>query len=182
MDPDPDDRRRRNRLAIAVVVGLVLVGAALGAFIGLVGSSVVRVLPDSDPTVSRPGRDGTSYPPLTPQPSTQQTSETTPPPETRSPRTPRTPRPGALTASPLQAGTFETIQLSGTLPGVPQGVQLQVQRKQGGVWTAFPVTATTQPGGAFTTSVETGQVGANVFRLTDPQSGRSTPPVTVQIG
>jgi hypothetical protein len=62
------------------------------------------------------------------------------------------------------------------------GAQLQVQRKQGGAWAAFPVTTTTGPGGTFTTAVETGQVGTNVFRLTDLRSGRSTPPVTVRIG
>ena len=179
MNPDPDDRTRRIRLAIAVVVGLALVGATLGAVIGFVGSSVVRVLPNPDPSVSRPNQDGKTYPPLTPQSPTQQPSDTTSPPETRSPRPPR-PR-GALTASPLEAGTYERIELSGTLPGLPEGVELQVQRKQGGVWTAFPVTATTQPGGTFATAVETGQLGANVFRLTDLQSGRSTPTVTVQV-
>jgi len=184
VNTDPD-RSNRPRLVVAAVASLVVIGAILGGFVGLLGSAIVTVLPDADPTPRTSGGEPETYEPLTPQTPTQEplTTPTQEPSETATTRSPRPPKPRpTLTATPLQAGTYERIDLTGAFPGLPEGVQLQVQRKEDGAWVAFPVAPTTQPGGVFSTSIETGRPGANFFRITDPASGRSTPPVTVQIG
>lgn len=176
MDTD-DPRAARNRLLIVGIVGLLVAGGLLGLFVGLLGSTVVRVLPEASPTATRAGQgggDGTSSPTQT-TPTSPATST-----ETKSTRRPRQPRP-TLTASPLAAGTYDRINLTGRFPGLPAGAALQVERRQAGSWVVFPVSLTAQPDGSFATYVQTGQVGANVFRVTALGSGRSTPPVTVQI-
>ena len=160
------------------MLALVVVGAIIGGFVGLLGSTLVSVLPDSRPPATRSEREPKTFEPLTPQSPTQEPTET--PTETRSPRPPQSR--ATLTATPLEAGTYERIDLSGTFPTLPEGVQLQVERKEGDAWVIFPVSVTTRPGGVFSTYVQTGRVGTNLFRVTDPGSGRSTPPVRVQIG
>lgn len=175
---DDDARAARNRLLIVGISGLLVAGALLGLFVGLLGSTVVRVLPEVSPTATRAGPGGGGEGTSTPTETTPTSSAT--PTETTSPRQPRQPRP-TLTASPLTAGTYERVNLTGRFPGLPAGAALQVERRQGGAWVVFPVSLTAQPDGSFATYVQTGQVGANVFRVTALGSGRSTPPVTVQI-
>ena len=179
MNADPGDRGSRHRLIIGAVVALVLVGAILGGFLGLLGSALVSVLPEADRAPARSVREPTTYEPLTPQSPTP-TQEPSGTATTESPRPPKD-RP-TLAATPLEVGTYERIDLTGTFPDLPEGVTLQVERKEGGTWAVFPVTATTRAGGTFSTYVQTGRVGENKFRVTDPGSGRSTPPVTVLVG
>ncbi len=164
----------RNRLLVAGLVGLVVAAGMLGLFVALVGGTAVRVLPDASDTPTRQGPDRGSSPTVSPSP-------TATPTRTKSSPQPR-PQEPVLTASPLEAGANERIDLTGRFPGLPEGSALQVERRQGGTWVDFPVSMTAQPDGSFSTYIETGQPGANEFRVTAPVLGRSTPPVTVRIG
>jgi hypothetical protein len=62
-----------------------------------------------------------------------------------------------------------------------EGVALQIQRKQGGTWTDFPVTATVR-GGSFETWIQTTQTGLGRFRVFDKKANLASNVVTVQIG
>jgi len=84
-----------------------------------------------------------------------------------------------LNASPLQASVSQRIDLSGRYPG-GDGAVLQVQNRQGGQWTDFPVTVTVS-GSTFHTYIYTGNPGPQRFRVVDPGSGRASNTVTVTI-
>lgn len=181
MDND-DPRAERNRLLILGVVGLVVAGGLLALFVGLVAGTDGRVFSDAAQPATRTGQDRTSDPltAITPTPTPTATTPTGSPTATRT-KSPRQPRP-TLTVSPLEAQTYDRIDLTGRFPGLSAGAALQIERRQDGEWVVFPVPLSAQPDGSFATYVQTGRVGENVFRVTDTTSGRSTPPVTVQIG
>jgi len=102
VNADPDDRRSRHRLAIAAVLALVMVGAVLGGFVGLVGSALVSVLPDAEPQSTRSVRQPKTYEPLTPHSPTQPTETA----QTESPRPPQVEPTLTATSAPGQANTF----------------------------------------------------------------------------
>ena len=181
MDNDP--RAERNRLLILGVVGLVVAGGLLALFVGLVAGTDGRVFSDAVQPATRTGQDRTSDTLTAITPTATTPTATTPTPSATAKRTksPRQPRP-TLTASPLEAQTYDRIDLTGQFPGLLPGAALQIERRQDGEWVVFPVPLSAQPDGSFATYVQTGRVGENVFRVTDTTSGRSTPPVTVQIG
>ena len=85
-----------------------------------------------------------------------------------------------LTAGQDSVGAMEQIDLTGDYDG-GEGAVLQVQRKESGSWSDFPVTVTVS-GGQFATYVQTGQTGKNVFRVVDSNTGEASNPVTVQVG
>ncbi|UAL29318.1 hypothetical protein K8W59_16330 [Nocardioides rotundus] len=85
-----------------------------------------------------------------------------------------------LTAGQDSVGAMEQIDLTGDYDG-GEGAVLQVQRKESGSWSDFPVTVTVS-GGQFTTYVQTGQTGKNIFRVVDSNTGEASNPVTVQVG
>ncbi|MDP9445025.1 MAG: hypothetical protein M3P83_12025, partial [Actinomycetota bacterium] len=89
------------------------------------------------------------------------------------------PSPITVTASSTQAGSYERIALTGHYPG-GDGVTLQVQRREGGSWTAFPTSALVD-GETYRTYVELGRPGPNVLRVTDPVSGRVSNVVVVRV-
>jgi hypothetical protein len=84
-----------------------------------------------------------------------------------------------LRVSPSSVGSFEHINLSGSYRA-PDGTTLQVQRKENGVWTDFPVT-THVSGGSFATYVETAHTGLNLFRVSDGASTRTSNVVRVTV-
>ena len=77
-----------------------------------------------------------------------------------------------LRASTSQAASYEEVTLRGRYPGAT-GTTLQVQRREGGSWAAFPTSATVD-GGTFSTFVASGQPGLNEFRVVDPSTGRTS--------
>lgn len=85
-----------------------------------------------------------------------------------------------LTVGKPTAASMERIDLTGVYPG-GEGAVLQVQRKDGGRWTDFPVTAGVS-GEQFSTYVQTGRGGAQKWRVKDTDSGRVSNVVTVTIG
>jgi hypothetical protein len=84
-----------------------------------------------------------------------------------------------LSADPLHVAPSQRIVLSGTYPGA-NGSTLQVQNRQRGRWTSFPVTVTVT-GGSFQTYIYSGDPGRHRFRVVDPGSGHASNPVTVTI-
>lgn len=174
---DNEDLSNRRRLWVAGGIGLVVAGTMLAVFVSLVGGTVMQ-LRTADPVTAQQDLP----PALTPVPTTTKPPPTsaTPPPTTRPSRTPQ--RQPTLTATPEQAAPYDRIDLSGSFPGAPAGTRLQVQRREGGSWVAFPVSLQTGAGGDFSTYVETGRLGANLFRVMATGSARSTATVTVRIG
>jgi hypothetical protein len=85
-----------------------------------------------------------------------------------------------LHANPTRVAPGERIDLTGRYRG-GNGATLQVQRRQGGSWGEFPVTASVS-GGRFHTWVLTSQTGPNRFRVLDQTTGRHSAPVTVRVG
>jgi hypothetical protein len=186
----------RNRAILFGVVTLVVVGAIVGLGVGWLGSRAVDSTGIDDveaPDDGRPGVTNDPYEDFTASPSEPEdtegtTTEPTEPTET-TPTTPteptktrksREPREPTLNASPTQASTSEQVSLTGRFPGMGSGVSLQVERKEGGVWTDFPVTMTTNERGTYSTWIITGHTGPNRFRITS-ETGESTPTVIVQI-
>ncbi len=85
-----------------------------------------------------------------------------------------------LVVSPREARPMERVDMTGTYEG-GNGVQLQVQRYEDGVWSDFGVSATVRSGG-YKTYVMTGRAGENRFRMYDPASERGSNVVLVTIG
>jgi hypothetical protein len=85
-----------------------------------------------------------------------------------------------LSASPLAVAASERIDLDGRCPALPSGTVLQVQRKEGGQWTDFPVTATCS-GGTYSTYILTGHSGLNRFRMLALGSDETSNTVRVQV-
>jgi hypothetical protein len=90
------------------------------------------------------------------------------------------PQPISLQASPLHVSAGERINLDGAYRG-GAGVRLQIQRREAGSWTDFPVTVAVT-GGTFHTYITTGHTGLNTLRVLDQRNGRASNVVHVQVG
>jgi len=87
-----------------------------------------------------------------------------------------------LTAGEVNVSPMQSIDLSGTYTG-GEGHLLRVQRKSdGGGWEDFPVPDVDVQGGQFSTSVETGRTGKQLFRVKDDDTGEVSNVVSVQVG
>nr|CAA9332983.1 MAG: hypothetical protein AVDCRST_MAG46-1529 [uncultured Nocardioidaceae bacterium] len=177
MDFDQDSNHgRRNRTVVFSVLGLVTIGVLLGLLVGGLGLAAVRTVDvgsDDSPTSQaseesdEPTSDATDT-----EPTEDETTTTVEPDESDA----------TLVASPTEVGSYEEIDLSGSFPELGPGVTLQVQRRESGTWTDFPVTATTGEGGTFATFVQTGVLGTNKFRMMALDTGETTPTVKVEVG
>lgn len=199
MTPDQDEFRRRAVRAALMVAGIAVV---IGLVIGGITASVVNLtglVPDSpaSPSLPTPGAgddDELPTPSLLPTTTPSPRASATPsregtsgvadtPSPTPSPthkhRKHRTASDIGLQASDESVAAFEEVTLSGTYPG-HSGTTLQVQRLEGGSWTAFPASATVD-GGRFSTFVASGQSGQNQFRVVDPDSGETSNVVTFNV-
>ena len=74
---------------------------------------------------------------------------------------------------------MEEVSLGGRYPG-GNGTTLQVQRREGGSWTAFPTSATVD-GATFETHVALGLPGPNRLRVVDPRSGTTSNAVVITV-
>jgi len=86
-----------------------------------------------------------------------------------------------LTAGSTQVPLGGQLDLTGTFPGA-EGTQLQVERLSNGTWAPFPVNATVQPGGTYSTYITSSVGGEASFRMTDPATQQSSNEVEVTIG
>ncbi|MDO9378959.1 MAG: hypothetical protein Q7T56_08910 [Nocardioidaceae bacterium] len=164
---------RRNQLLAKVVVGLVVVGAAIGIFVGMVSATVLDAvgIRATEPTP-------TAAASASPTPSAAPTSAPTTAATTEAPAPEPTPQ---IEVSPQDASPGERITFTGSFPDLDGGTTLQVQRREGGEWTDFPVDARTRDDGTFSTYILTSRTGEQQFRL-EAAGGTATPPVTVTIG
>ncbi|HSS68507.1 MAG TPA: hypothetical protein VLK34_08140, partial [Nocardioidaceae bacterium] len=70
--------------------------------------------------------------------------------------------------------------LTGSCTSIPSGAVLQVQRKESGTWTDFPVTATCN-GGSYSTYILTGHTGPNRLRMLAVGLDETSKSVVVQV-
>jgi hypothetical protein len=165
---------------VALMIGLVVGGLVLGIsrFAGV--DKVAEAQADQPPaTMSIPPYHKTSaakeprvktYPP-SPTPSVDL--------PTGEPSGLAAPTGIALVVSPPEVAPGQQINLSGSYGR--EGASLQVQRRQGGGWTDFPV-STTVGNGTFNTWIVTSQTGTAEFRVADTATGTVSNAVTVTIG
>jgi hypothetical protein len=85
-----------------------------------------------------------------------------------------------LFVAPQRVGPGERINFNGVYRD-GEGATLQIQRRENGRWTDFPVSATVR-GGAFSTWIETSRVGESEFRVFDPAIERASNVVRITIG
>jgi hypothetical protein len=180
-DPPP----RALLIAAAAMTGVaLLVGLAIAAVVitavrvsGLdesggasAGSRPSLYMPKYHPT-----RSAAADEPDLPTPQPTRTVEKGPK-STAHPRTERI----TLFVAPQRVAPGGRINFNGVYVD-GEGVALQIQRKDTGGWTEFPVTATVR-GGAFETWISTTHTGRNAFRVYDPHANRASNVVVVTVG
>lgn len=170
---DEDDERRS--LAGRLAFWFIIIGATLGALLGLGGTALVNAT----------GLGTVDLPPIS-TPTTAPTTDTTPTPAPEPSATatadPTEPDPTIETSS-KQVNPGERFIIEGTFPELGEGAALQVQVKdEGGDWDDFPIETTTRDDGDFKTELYTSRGGERQFRLLNKQTNKATPAVTVQIG
>lgn len=84
-----------------------------------------------------------------------------------------------LSAGQTSVANFGQIDLTGVYPG-GEGAVLQVQRFENGAWADFDATIPVS-GESFSTYVQTGVSGVNRFRVTDPETQKSSNEVRVTV-
>ncbi len=167
-------------VGVALVVGMVLGGGALAAtkVLGLGGGDRAADGATSTDTLFLPEFEETekpSGPLLTLRPDPSKAAD---------PKNGTTEKPAPKSKISLSAGQTQVvpmgqIDLTGIYPG-GEGAILQVQRLEAGTWDEFPVTVAVS-NETFSTYVQTGQVGANKFRVVDTDNGKTSNVVKVQI-
>jgi hypothetical protein len=183
---DPDESPARALLfAVAAMAGVaLLVGLAIGgvvlAAVGSGGSGAATgavddapqtmVIPEYTPTES--ADDEWDLPSVEPSP-TPEVDLGDAEKEGRADRI-------TLFVAPQQVGPGERINFNGVYRG-GEGATLQIQRKESGRWTDFPVSATVR-GGSFSTWIQTSRTGQSQFRVFDPSLERASNVVSVTIG
>ncbi len=167
-------------VAVALVIGGVVSVVALAAA-NVAGIDQARPTATAAPSLYIPSGEPTTTPDGYPDPEGGDDADPT---EEASPGEEQTKEPKAraisLQAFPAKVSANERINLSGVYQR-GEGAQLQVQRREGGTWTDFPV-STRVSGGLFTTYVFTTRSGVQRFRVTDVGSGRSSNLVRVTVG
>lgn len=173
----PLDRSRLTSGAITTALTMIVIGGLVGVALGFGASTVL----------ASSGLGDTELPPISSSPTTDdegetETSATPTPTRTVEPSETAVPEP-SLTASSATVPPGTRFTLTGAIPALGPGAQLQVQVKDAGSdWDDFPVTLTTGADGGFSAEVYTSRTGAREWRLVNVESGQATPAVTVTIG
>jgi hypothetical protein len=192
-DYDDEPGRALTHAFVAMVAVALLVGASVGLALmaaakigGLGGGSAEADAPDDDSPASlympsyQPTEDSGSgwdlpgpseSPPSLPGAGGGSPSAT----KTKAARSGIT-----LFVAPQQVNPGERINFNGVYEGA-DGATLQVQRREGGSWSDFPVTASVR-GGSFETWITTSRTGPTNFRVYDDAAGKKSNVVRVQIG
>lgn len=185
---DGERQERRERPVLWGLVALVGVGLAIGLFAALVATTAADVLglDGGERTSAESGEEASMY---LPTPTATGRNAGPGPLVSVGPRGPGRPsgaasdqggtQPISLSAGQTRVSEMERIDLVGSYPG-GEGAVLQVQRKEGGTWSDFPVSVSVS-GGQFSTYVQTGRVGKAEFRVVDTDSDAASNTVTVQI-
>ena len=85
-----------------------------------------------------------------------------------------------LFVAPQRVRPGERINFNGVYRD-GEGATLQIQRRENGTWTDFPVSATVR-GGSFSTWIQTSRTGGAQFRVFDPAIERASNVVRITIG
>lgn len=182
MDEEESDWRKQLLVGLGVLVAVALL---IGGVVGIIAIKAADVA-GIDGSTSTGKDERVTFPSYQPTKTPDSTEPTTPEAPTGSTPPTTTAKPPKsvikLNASPSSASAYQRVNLTGTYPGAPTGTSLQVQRREGATWTNFSSVTASVNGGSFTTWIETGQPGANRFRVLDAGSGKASNPVTVQIG
>jgi hypothetical protein len=183
-----DDPHKREQvyatLGVVVVLALIVGGVMAGIAYGV--AHVAGLTGGSDPVpAAGPAAPATSaYAAASPSsaaPATPAASASASPSASTSPGARRHDRHGAiaLTAHPRRVAQMGRISLDGRYGG-GAGQVLQVQRREAGRWSSFPVTITVR-GGTFHSWVASGRSGVNRFRVVDIRAGKASNPVAVTV-
>lgn len=173
----PLDRSRLTSGAITTALTMIVIGSLVGVALGFGASTVL----------ASSGLGDTELPPISSSPTTDdegetETSATPTPTRTIEPSETAVPEP-SLSASSTTVPPGTRFTLTGAIPALGPGAQLQVQVKDAGSdWDDFPVTLTTGADGGFSAEVYTSRTGAREWRLVNVESGQATPAVAVTIG
>lgn len=178
-------------VAVAVAVGIVVGVLTLAAthILGLGGSSSASASDAASLYLPSPSPTDTPSDPLvtlqaTPsQSTTPSESPSSSPSASKKPKKPAKPKKKiTLQSSQVSAQPMELFDLSGIYPG-GEGAILRLQRKtSGGHWEDFGIPDVAVSGGEFSTQVQTGRTGKQMFRMKDIDSGAVSNVVTVTIG
>ncbi len=172
----PLDRSRLTSGAITTALTMIVIGSLVGVALGFGASTLL----------ASSGLGDTALPPISSSPTADEDddepSATPTPTATSEPSAPATPEP-SLTASATTVAPGTRFTLTGAIPSLGPGAQLQVQVKDAGSeWDDFPVTLTSGAEGGFSAEVYTTRTGTREWRLVNPDSGEATPTVAVTIG
>lgn len=191
-DSEPDEERENHVLIVAlriafvslvVVVGILLAGKYLVAKLDLHGdrdtsgygggpvpvSPIPQDVPSASPTPDYSGAVDT-----TPLPSLSE-----PPAPTDIPPIQPAPPGLVLTISPTSVGSGQVFTVSGTYAG-RDGVQLQLQRMENGIWADYPNQITVSMG-TYSTTASSTMTGTNTFRVYDQSSNRASNVVSILV-
>jgi len=181
---DEDAPGRTLAVALGAMAGVALI---VGVVIAVVVLLVVRlsgvgdateaarkapetlVLPKYKPTKS-PRDDGLNLP----------GASSTPTAEPSRTRRPPSPDRIKLFVAPQRVSPGQRIDFSGVYEA-GEGASLQIQRKENGVWTDFPVSATVR-GGSFETWIQTTHTGRLPYQVYDKRAGRGSNIVVLTVG
>lgn len=164
-------------VGVALVVGLIVGGVALVALRGVVGDGSQAAEATAQDSLFVPKYQPTKGPNGDPKiPGIKDAKSPTSLKQTKKPKKAKV----TLFAAPQNVAPGERINLNGVyVQG--GGATLQVQRRDGGSWTDFPVTATVR-GGSFETWIQTSRTGDQVFRVYDKSAERASNTVDVTVG
>jgi hypothetical protein len=164
-----DDPHKREQVyatlgvvvVLALIVGGVMAGIAYGVahVAGLTGGS--DPVPAAGPVAPATSASASASPSASPSPGARRHDAI------------------ALTAHPRRVAQMGRISLDGRYGG-GAGQVLQVQRREAGRWSSFPVTITVR-GGTFHSWVASGRSGVNRFRVVDIRAGKASNPVAVTV-
>ncbi|QIK67729.1 hypothetical protein G7072_16480 [Nocardioides sp. HDW12B] len=164
-------------LGVALVVGLVIGGVAMVALKDVLGGSTEAAEQESEQSLFIPKYRATKGADDDPKiPGVQTPSSTEPLEQTKEPTKAKV----TLFVAPQQVSPGERINFNGVYVD-GEGASLQIQRREGGTWTDFPVTASVR-GGSFETWIQTSRTGEQVFRVFDVAEERGSNTVTVTVG
>jgi hypothetical protein len=189
--PDYDDRpgRALAHALVAMVAMAVLVGGAVGLAL-VAATQMGGIGTGSAAAGTQTGEPATLYmPPYKP---TEDSGDewNLPDPSAAPPSLPGAaeftakakPKRSGITlfVAPQQVSSGQRINFNGVYNGA-DGATLQVQRREGGSWSDFPVTASVR-GGSFETWIQTSRTGSTKFRVFDTSADKASNVVTVRIG
>lgn len=190
-DGEPDEERENHVLIVAlriafvslvVVLGIVLVGRYLvnrldlhgdndpGGYVG--GAVPVSPIPQDTPSAS-PTPDFSSGD-QSPLPTLSE-----PPAPTDIPPVEPVPPGLVLTITPTSVGSGQTFTVSGTYAG-RDGVPLQLQRLENGIWADYPNQINVSMG-TYSTTASSTMTGTNSFRVYDQASNRPSNVVSILV-